>query len=384
MAALSSDLILLASFRYSIRFDPKKDEPIDWLSDRATRKALGEAIFSVPLFRDGLKFGQADDDDLKPITAKSGPALFAGTGELVVELQGRDGRDRDFHVQVQLLEGEVEIRPELTAVGLAGHEQTALDDLIAVAQHAAKALHGVASLRTGFVRAVFPERDVEYARARPPRETNRYPERSIITLIDPAFHKTGQPYARAGEPEKLLAPPPPAPAKVSTDGDLTVVRFARTLAEDELVAASAAHNAWIVGRVDTDVADGFNELGDQREVIDGRPKAPLTLYERDTEIGYKAVLVMPDGSVEDDAWNEAAKIAKAKQLADGTSVASMHIIVPLREHVFVVADRAKKAGFDAVLYPDDRGGFWNPDPPGAWLTPPVKAPKSPKDKGARG
>jgi hypothetical protein len=40
-----------------------------------------------------------------------------------------------------------------------------------------------------------------------------------------------------------------------------------------------------------------------------------------------------------------------------------------------VADRAKQAGFDSVLYPDDQGVFWNPDPPGVWLTPPVKTPK---------
>jgi hypothetical protein len=381
MAALSSDLDVLAFFRFAIRFDPKKDEPIAWLKDRAVRKALGEAIFSAPLFRDGLKFGNANDDELGPITAKTGQALFDGKGEVIVELQGRDGRDRDRHVQVQALEGEIEIRIELTTIGLAGFEQTALDDIIAVLQQVSKALHGVAGLQMGHVRAGFGARELEYPRARPPRVSKHYPERSIITFIDPAFHKTEHPYARPGESEKLTAPPPPSPAKMSKDGDLVVVRWARSLADDDLVAAAAGHNAWITSRIDTKIEEHFNELGDQRELVDGRPKPPLTIYAADWEWGYKAVLVLPDGSVEDDAWNEAAKIAKAKKLADGSPVASMRIVVPLREHVFMVADRAKKAGFDAVLYPDDKGAFWNPDPPGNWLTPPVKTPKSPKGKG---
>ena len=67
-------------------------------------------------------------------------------------------------------------------------------------------------------------------------------------------------------------------------------------------------------------------------------------------------------------------------MPDGTPVAAVRVIVPLRHHAFEIAEQARAAGIDGVLYPDDDGDLWNPDPPGAWRTPPIQleAPKSAK------
>ena len=50
------------------------------------------------------------------------------------------------------------------------------------------------------------------------------------------------------------------------------------------------------------------------------------------------------------------------------------IVVPLREHVAMIAQEARAAGFGAVVYGDGDGNFWNPDPPGNWR--PAPAPPS--------
>jgi hypothetical protein len=374
MTAPASALSLFAFFRFSIQFDPKTRRPTDWLGDRARRKALGDAIFAVPLLRDGLKVGKADDDDFAPITAATGPAILGTSGDTLADFKDREEAE-DLFVRVQLGEPKVELTIKISNAAVARHHETVLDDLTALGRAVWHALHGVAGLDVGWVRADFTGRPFPYPRPRPPRQSNNYPARSIITFLDRAFHATDHPYARRSDPEKLTEPAPAAPATITNDGDLAIVRWARTLSEDDLLAAATGHDAWIADRVATTLVDGFNDLGDLREVRGTvKPAPPLTFYSSKWRVGYKAVLVEPDGSIEPSAWDEAAQIAKSKRLPDGTPVDSVRIVVPLREHVFVVADRAKQAGFDAVLYPDDKGQFWDPDPPGTWSTPPRKSP----------
>jgi hypothetical protein len=374
MTAPANALSLFAFFRFSVRFGPNGKGPIDWLGDHARRESLGKAIFGVPLFRDQLKVGKANDDDFSPITPARGPAVLRGTGDLLADFQDREDAE-DIFVRLQLAGPKVELTIKISNAALQLHHETVLDDLTAVGRAVWHALQGVAGIDVGWVRADFTGRPFPYPRPRPPRQNNNYPARSIITFLDRSFHTTDHPYARRGDPEKLTEPAPPAPATITADDDLVIVRWARTLSEDDLLAAATGHDAWIADRVATNLVDGFNDLGDLREVRGTvKPAPPLTFYSSKWRVGYKAVLVDPDGSIESSAWKEAEQIAKAKQLPDGSPVESVRIVVPLREHVFVIADRAKQAGFDAVLYPDDKGQFWDPDPPGTWSTPPRKNP----------
>ncbi len=375
----SSDLRLTVFLRFFSRLNPKTDSPVSWLKDKARAKALVEAIFASPLFA-GVVVGRADDDDFAPTTPGDAAKLVATGREALVEFKDR-ADDEELSIALDLRDERAEIRLLASGATLAARAAHALDDLIAVVERCVKALRGAAGLSDGHVQADYGNRAFEFPRPRPPRENSRYPERSIVTFIDGPFHASGAAFARPGDPEALTIPPPPAPARVSSVDGLVTVRWARSLDDADLQAAASDHLQWIADRIDTDLQFGWNEHGDlleERGVT--RPRPPLTLYDRDSEVGYKAVVVFPDGSYEEDAWNEAKKVAKAGKLPDGTVVSAVRIVVPLRELVAKVADAARKAGFDAVLYPDDQGNFWNPDPPGEWRSPPPPKPSGSKEK----
>ena len=366
MTTALPDMILMGFLRFAVRWDARTDEPIDWLRDSPRRKALGEAVVSVPLFRDRLKVGCLGDYKWKAITARTAPSILGGKREVIAEFQDRED-DRTLFVGIDLDAGMVEVRIQVTTAALAGHEDTALDDLIAFTQRARKALAGVAGLEVGSVWIHDVGWWLEYPRARPPRRSLRYQEKSVVTFLDRRFHGSKHPSAKKDELATLLEPPPPA--AISEKDGLVVVRSAKTLAREELVAAATAHNAWITARIECELADGYNELGDLRHLPDPDDE-PMTLY--------KPVLVLPDGSIEESAWNAARKIAEAKALPDKTPVDGVWIVVPLREHVAVIAERARQAGFDGVVYPGDHGTFWDPDPPGPWLAaPPAPPPPAP-------
>jgi len=378
MGGPSSDIYLSLLLRFFVRKDPQTGKPVPWLADQATVKALVDGLLSVPLF-ESVTLARVDDDDLAEVDHAQAATMVATGDELMADLQDRDVRNTDLAINLDLRPSRAEVRINVSGAELARHRDRALDDLITAAQQSWQALHGVAGLNVGYIRVDAAARELEYPKPRPPRESNLYPTRTIVELIDRAYHATGHAFARPTDPEALTVPAPPAPAQVTETDDLVTVRWAKTLDEDEVLAAASDHDAWIADRLKLDLQPGFNELGDQREERgDAEARPPLTLYDTDNEVGYKAVLVLPDGSVEQDAWDEAAAIATAHQLPDGTPVKYLRLVVPLREHVFPLRERAKQAGFDTVVYPDDDGQFWDPDPPGAWRSPPTgsSAPKT--------
>jgi hypothetical protein len=112
--------------------------------------------------------------------------------------------------------------------------------------------------------------------------------------------------------------------------------------------------------VPIEVERGWNEQGD-RIVIPSAPAplAPLTLYDASEKVGYKAIVVQPDGSVDEDIWNELKQIASRRALADGTAVHAVRLIVPVRDNAIAIHPRAMADGFEMVTYPKGTGGvFW--------------------------
>lgn len=370
----SDDLRLTVFLRF---FATEGRKGGSWLKDKARTKQLAEALVGNALLA-GLTHGRVDDDDLEAITPDKAAKLLGTGREVLVELS--DGADDpEVTAALDLRNDRSEVRLMVRGEPLAARASHALDDLIGAVQAVVAALAGAAGLSDGHLQADFNGREFDFPRPRPPRENSRYPERSIVTFIDGGFHASEAAFSRPGDLDALTSPAPAAPAKVSTAGGLTTVRFARTLDDAELTRAASDHAQWIADRIDTDLAFGFNEEGDQLEERGPtKPMPPLTLYDREYEIGYKAVVVFPDGTYERGAWDEAKKVAKAGKLPDGTVVTAVKIVVPLREHCAVVADAARTAGFDAVVYGDSDGNFWNPDPPGNWR--PAPEPKGTKSK----
>lgn len=371
----SADLRLTAFLRLFIK-DDKSGKLVAWLKGGARPKAIIDGILKAPLFG-GIKVGRADDDDFAPVTAKKA-ATLVGTGrETAPDFLDRVA-DPQLSISLDLREERLEVRLVATGAELARHRKSALDDMVAACHAIWRAVNDVAGLDSGRIQVEYIRRVFEYPRPRPPRATPLYPPRSLVTFLDPTFHGSGHAFASPDEPAALLSRPPPAPAKTTTDEGLTTVRWIKSM-EGDLTAAATAHDLWIADRLKPDVVSGFNELGDLQDDLEGaKPQRPLTFYQAEYEMGYKTVVVFPDGSVDEAAWNDAAKVLKAKKLSNGSPVAGVRLIVPLRELVFKIKEKATEAGFEAVLYPDDDGGFWDPDPPGPWVGPPLQ-PNPPKE-----
>lgn len=362
------DLLLNAFLRFSI------SPGTSWLDDRSRPKALLEAVLGSPLFG-GITLGRLGADDYEPVTPPQAAELIATGGDVLARFQDREDDD-ELMVDLDLRANRCEVRATATGNALAARGDEALGELVTAMQGCIAALRGVAGLSSGSIQVVSRAGAFEYPRLRPPRRSRHFPEGSVVTFLDPSFHASGASSARPAELAALTEPAPPAPAELSARDGVVTVRWASTLAD--LVSGASAHDRWIADRLRPEIEDGFNALGDLRDhrASRGQPRGALTLYEERSRLGYKAVLVLPDGSLEPSAWNVAKRVARARALDDGTPVSAVRIIVPLRRHVFEIAKLADEAGFDAVLYPAADGSLWDPDPPGAWLGPPL-----PSDEG---
>lgn len=367
MAAPTSDLLLNAF----IRFYPVPGTE-KWLADKARPTALLEALLGSPLFA-GIAIGRTGSRDYAPVTAAKAVKLVATGKDVAARFFDRED-EHTLMLDLDLRATVCEVRATASGPALAERGAHALDDLVTALQGCIAAVRGVLGIGDGSIIADSLAGAFAYPRPRPPRPSLRYPDGSVVTFLDPGFHQSESRFARPTEVAALLTPPPPPPAQVTEADGVVTVRWARTIDLGELRAGAAAHAAWIAERLQPDLERGFNELGDRREdrgFASPRPGG-LTMYDPNSRTGYKAVLVLPDGSFEPEAWDEAAAIAKARQLPDGTPVARVRLVVPFRHHVFEVADQARAAGFDRVLYSDEQGNFWDPDPPGEWTSPPVR------------
>jgi hypothetical protein len=344
----------------------KLDKPVAMTKDVARIAALVEAFLSAPALA-AATHAQIDDKPVKTVTPKTRAKLAAAGRKLGIEYFDRESPDATVWARFSLRDAEAEVRVVLEGAPLAEHRATALDELVAAVQRAVDAWRGVAAASEARIKAEYEGGEPPYARVRPPRMNMRYPQRSLVTFLDPAFHDSGHPFANPAELAALTEPSPPAPAVVTTDNGLITVRWARTLDDDAIAAASAGHDRWI-RRIDTDLERNFNAEGDEAIAAgNAKPLPPLTLYNPHLKVGFKAVLVLPDGEPEETAWDEAKALIGAHALPDGQPLEVLWVVVPLREHAVALHTRAVEAGFKATLYPDSHGRFWDPLPPGPWL-----------------
>ncbi|MBL8620406.1 MAG: hypothetical protein JNK64_03855 [Myxococcales bacterium] len=374
-ASQPSDLQLLLSLDFTVRLDPKTEKPLKWLKDKSVVAALVEAVLSLPVCAD-MRF--AEVDEIEPFAGLKAAKALVATGRVaIVKFQDSDQDQADVVARLAVRDGAFELWIRATGEPLAKHRSTIIDQFTNLAARLRDLLEGTAGLDIGYITAAYRVRPFRYLRDRPPRWHDHYPGNSIVDLLDTRFHQSAEPGARPDDIAALTKKPAP-PARIAEAGGLMVIRWAESADEAEVIRAAGEHERWIAERLSPALAEGFNADGDQLEdrwTLEARP--PLTLYSPMTHIGYKAVVVFPDGTIEESAWKDALRIAKAKALPDGSPVAEVRIVVPNRDLTFAVAEQAAAAGFTAVVYPDDRGSFWNPDPPGPWRSPPT-GPKSAK------
>ena len=316
---------------------------------------MAEAVLSAPVLG-AISKAKVGDRAAKTVTTKTRAAVAAVGKEALIEYFDQPRPGRAVWAQLTVENGEIEVRSVVEGTALAMHRATALDDLTAACVRAALVWRGVAVVRQGWIKVEHVGTSPPYPRLRKPRESVRFPARSLVTFLDP-----GDP--QRAEDVAALAEPAPAHAAVTTHGALIEVRWVKGLSESEITRASTWHDCWI-RRTVTEPDEQFNAQGDQ--LVDGsdaEPRAPLTLYDAFHKRGFKAVLVTPRGKLEKSALAEARKVLRSA----GDEVTAIWIVVPLRAqaralHAQVVAD-----GFEGALYPGEAGQFWDPKPKGPWL-----------------
>ena len=345
-----------------------------WFKEKKHLDGVVDAFTELPLFKE-VKLAGPDD---KQKAFKNDAAL---KGLVVIgrddwtSMQSSDDTRPDLKFLFQPSDEELDIKVRCSRGVLEKHSDTIIEQYIAATRQASESLRAAAGLASGYVAPAYRvSGKFAYPRPRPPRRSGSTPMHAVVDFIDLKFHGSKQEGAEPEFARAMTAAPPPTPARRTEKNDLVVIQWAKSADEAALQKAASEHESWISKQVTTPLEAGFNDLGDR---IEDRGKAearpPLTLYSASRRIGYKAVVVFPDGSIEPHAWNQAKMVLKDKATTDGSPVDAVKIVVPLREHVFTIAEEAKNAGFSGVLYAGNDGQFWDPNPAGMWLSDPTGA-----------
>lgn len=197
-----------------------------------------------------------------------------------------------------------------------------------------------------------------YDRPVPHRES-RWTLGAIAYYLGRAWHEADP--ERAAVLDAIERAPLPAGISRTTAGDLVCVTFDCDLADPASVAAARARGErWFAPLVPTRVAPGWNARGDRLvELVDRDELEPFTFFDTRNATGYKAMVVDPDtGAVDDELWQLLVAIAMAGQAPDGTRVAAVRVIVPVRDDALRLADRARADGIDLVAYPEEHSFWW--------------------------
>lgn len=151
----------------------------------------------------------------------------------------------------------------------------------------------------------------------------------------------------------------PAPARRSEHGSVVMVSFTDALTDEgALAAARMANERWLAAQVSPP-----GGAGDRRvSASDPVPAPPLTFVDRASRRGFKTVVVFPDESREEAAWDTAVRIARSGAVDGFGALTGVYVIVPLRVHAVALAASARSAGLAGVVYPDGHE-LWSVEPP---------------------
>ena len=246
------------------------------------------------------------------------------------------------------------------AVGIAGADPTFRAD---VARWLRAWSDGLAPVGVRFATARFEPARAPYPRPTPPRTSFDWPPGALDQYFGRAWHLHADADSAAVLARVEQAPLPPGASR-TIDGDVVCIAFAADLHDAAAVAAArAAHERWLMPLVQAAPEAGWNEHGDevagptQRRVVEG-----LTFYDDDAQVGYQALVVFPDGSIEEERWAAAEAIVRAGALPDGTPVNALRLIFPRRVDALAMHARARAAGFAMTTY-GDGGQLWRVQPP---------------------
>jgi hypothetical protein len=257
------------------------------------------------------------------------------------------------------------VKLRLQSAPLGGRGKAVLDGVIAWAQVAAGAVGDSARVVNG---AVYPL-DVSYPARRPPLHHQFVRFGTLVDFLGLSWCREAMPEAA----EAVASAPLPAGATRTLDGDLVVLRWLDDPGDPvEQARGCIRQEDWWASQVDAQPQVGWNAQGDQMVVptaLERRP--PFTLFDTAEGVGYRAVVVQPDGELAGASWSDIAQLTALRELDDGTAVDRVRLIVPVRDSAVAIAEKARELGVDGVLYKDDDDTLWNVMPEGDWRPPGV-------------
>lgn len=342
-----------------------------WFTDKKRVGALVDAVLATDLTSAITHAGVYNKERAVKGEAALRKALVTGKQGVFTALDGPNEREAQSEIAFSYDVDRFELTLRLGGPTLAARTETILDSIEQIGIAVVETMGDIGGLSIGNV--VPCGETFRYPRPRPPVTHRRIEVSSILDFLDLAFHRSEHGFAHPDEIEPLAKAAVPRGVRRTVHGDLVVLRWVDSIVDERAVAEAAGrHEQWLASILGLDREDGYNEHGDQLvELSDRRSRAPFTFYDADEGIGYKALIVDPRGRPDAEVWDQMVKALKSKK----NGLQGIRLIVPLRKLAIAVTDQAKKAGFDAVLYPGDGNELWNPAPPGWWVESPPRRSK---------
>ncbi|AOY79963.2 hypothetical protein BJP36_08540 [Moorena producens JHB] len=211
--------------------------------------------------------------------------------------------------------------------------------------------------------------DIPYPNFRPPRDMYPWGTANGVDFISEEYNLES-PQGKMDEAIQLITAPFPEGALRFKQNDLNILQWIDDFSSPEEISRKLSERSkWYAENIDLPIQSGYNELGDKLEISYGWEKhSILTFYEPLGQVGYRMTLPYEDNSLSEETVNEITSWIEDGSLPDATPIRTLNLIVPDRQSALAILDRAKAMGVNKVLYPDDNRRFWNPSPPGQWLS----------------
>lgn len=279
-------------------------------------------------------------------------------------IQPGKSEEPDCHLTLDIKSLWLRLRFHVGGALLDSLRDTLLDRFISLSTRIHDDFHDTALLGPGLAVEIH---EPDFPRIRPPREPGFWVYGDAVDFICRKFHEES-PKGKPEDARRMLAAPMPAGTKRIEVGDLVIFRWVDTLRDGDHVAARRAlQEQWLVNVLNPPISSGYNEAGDRLEVpLSAESKPPLTFYDSTFQAGYKATALAPDGSADEELFDELAQWISSRQLPDGTPLTQLNLILPNRDSALRVRERASAIGVNNVYYADNEGRWWNPFPPGLW------------------
>ncbi|KAB2928504.1 MAG: hypothetical protein F9K24_21905 [Leptonema illini] len=206
-----------------------------------------------------------------------------------------------------------------------------------------------------------------FPRVRPMHDFGGQPANpeTLITFLAENFYLPERWQNRSCVDDLRQAPVPDGFIKEEFGG-LTMIRLvedltSRTLLRERLMA----FEDWLIEVLKPELGPSYNEFGDMRvPLMNPQPAEGATFVS--FAAAFKAVVLDPDGNLDEDVIQELLSYLSQGKLPDGTKIDSVRLILPNRESAVKIHDTALARGIKTVVYATDDGQLWDPFPLGEW------------------